>query len=92
MCRFGFQELEILQKETIDVVITDWNMPRMSGLELLKAIRDDDELKAIPVLLVTAEAAKENVVEAIKAGAHGYIVKPFTPEILQEKIARIFDH
>ena len=83
--------MEILQEQDIDFVISDWNMPNMSGLELLKAIRGDDKLKNIPVLLVTAEALKENVLEAVKAGANGYIVKPFTPETLKEQIDSIFD-
>jgi two-component system chemotaxis response regulator CheY len=87
----GATGLEILRQEDIDFVISDWNMPNMSGLELLKAIRSDDKLKDIPVLLVTAEALKENVLEAVKAGANGYIVKPFTPETLKEQIDSIFD-
>jgi two-component system chemotaxis response regulator CheY len=86
----GTEAFQTLQSETIDFVISDWNMPQMSGLELLKAIRADDNLKDIPVLLVTAEALKENVVEAVKAGANGYIVKPFTAETLKEKIESIF--
>jgi two-component system chemotaxis response regulator CheY len=88
----GATGLEILRQEEIDFVISDWNMPNMSGLDLLKAIRSDDKLKDIPVLLVTAEALKENVLEAVKAGANGYIVKPFTPETLKEQIDSIFDH
>lgn len=86
----GTEAFQTLQSETIDFVISDWNMPQMSGLELLKAIRADDNLKDIPVLLVTAEALKENVIEAVKAGANGYIVKPFTAETLKEKIESIF--
>ena len=88
----GVVALDILQKETIDFVISDWNMPNMTGLELLKAIRADSNLKDIPVLLITAEALKDNVVAAIKAGANGYIVKPFTPDTLQEKIDSIFNN
>ena len=86
----GTSALQILQQDNIDFVISDWNMPNMSGLELLKAIRADAKLKDIPVLLVTAEALKENVVEAVKAGVNGYIVKPFTAETLKEKIDAIF--
>jgi two-component system chemotaxis response regulator CheY len=79
-----------LQMEQIDFVISDWNMPHMDGLELLKAIRADQALTAIPVLLVTAEALKENIVEAVKAGVNNYVVKPFTAETLKEKIEAIF--
>jgi two-component system chemotaxis response regulator CheY len=87
----GVAALEILKGQDIEFVITDWNMPNMTGLQLLQAIRGDDKLKHIPVLLVTAEALKDNVVEAVKAGVNGYIVKPFTPETLKEKIDSIFD-
>jgi two-component system chemotaxis response regulator CheY len=87
----GGAALNTLQTQAIDFVISDWNMPGMSGLELLQAIRADDKLKNIPVLMVTAEALKENVVEALKAGVNGYIVKPFTAETLKEKIDAIFD-
>lgn len=86
----GAVALSLLQREKIDFVISDWNMPNMNGLELLKAIRADDNLKPIPVLLVTAEALKENVIEAVKAGVNNYVVKPFTAETLQEKIDAIF--
>ena len=87
----GAAGLEILQNQEIDFVISDWNMPNMTGLELLKAIRSDAKLKDLPVLLVTAEALKENVLEAVKAGVNGYIVKPFTAETLKEKIDSIFE-
>jgi two-component system chemotaxis response regulator CheY len=87
----GSAAFAILQTQDIDFVISDWNMPQMNGLELLKAIRADDKLQHVPVLLVTAEALKENVVEAVEAGVNGYIVKPFTAETLREKIAAIFD-
>jgi two-component system chemotaxis response regulator CheY len=72
-------------------VITDWNMPNMNGLELLQAIRGDGSLKALPVLMITAEAKKENIVAAAQAGASGYIVKPFTAVTLDEKLKRIFE-
>lgn len=85
----GVTALDLLQREKVDFVISDWNMPNMSGLELLKAIRSDDNLKTIPVLMVTAEALKENVVEAVKAGVNNYVVKPFTAETLKEKIDTI---
>ncbi len=86
----GTSALEQLKQDKVDFIITDWNMPNMSGLDLLKAIRADSNLKDIPVLLVTAEALKENVVAAVQAGVNGYIVKPFTAETLKEKIDSIF--
>lgn len=86
----GVTALSTLKQEKIDFVISDWNMPQMTGLELLKAIRADDQLKNIPVLMVTAEALKENIVEAVKAGVNNYVVKPFTAETLKEKIEAIF--
>lgn len=86
----GMAALEMLRKEKIDFVISDWNMPKMTGIELLKAIRADESLKQIPLLMVTAEAQRENVIEAAKAGANNYIVKPFTSETLKDKIDKIF--
>ena len=88
----GTTALDVLKAEKIDFIISDWNMPNMTGLDLLKTVRGDDALKDIPVLLVTAESLKENVVEAVKAGVNGYIVKPFTEELLKEKIDSIFDN
>ena len=88
----GAAALDALQTQHIDFVITDWNMPNMNGLELLKAIRTNDKLQNIPVLMVTAEALKDNVIEAVKVGVNGYIVKPFTAETLKEKIDAILDH
>ena len=86
----GAEALSLLQREKVDFVISDWNMPNMSGLDLLKAIRADEHLKPLPVLLVTAEALKENVVEALKAGVNNHVVKPFTAETLKGKIDAIF--
>jgi two-component system chemotaxis response regulator CheY len=86
----GVAALEILQTQEIDLVISDWNMPNMNGLELLRAIRASNKLQNLPVLLVTAEALKDNVLEAVKSGVNGYIVKPFTAETLKEKIDTIF--
>src|SRR5574337_99101 len=80
----GSTALEKLKAGSFDVVVTDWNMPNMPGIELLKAIRQDPALKAMPVLMVTAEAAKENVVTAVEAGVNNYIVKPFTAAALKE--------
>lgn len=73
-----------------DFIVTDWNMPNMTGLELLKAVRADSDLKDVPVLMVTAEAEKENIVAAVEAGVSNYIVKPFTAETLKEKMDKIF--
>lgn len=86
----GQDALAKLRAETFGFVISDWNMPVMTGIDLLRAIRADEKLKAIPVLMVTAEAQKENLVEAIQAGVSNYIVKPFTAEVLQEKMNKIF--
>jgi len=88
----GNGALAKLRQDKYDLIVSDWNMPNMTGLDLLKAIRADGALNGIPVLMVTAEAKKENVVEAIKAGVNNYIVKPFTAEVLREKIEKIFDN
>ncbi len=85
----GTTALELLKKEKIDLIISDWNMPKMSGLELLKAVRSDPNLKDIIFIMVTAEAQKDNVIEAIKHGVNQYIVKPFTPETLKEKLEKV---
>lgn len=86
----GQDALDKLRAGSFGFVISDWNMPVMTGIELLRGIRADDKLKAIPVLMVTAEAQKENLIEAIQAGVSNYIVKPFTAEVLQEKMNKIF--
>ncbi|MHB8068331.1 MAG: response regulator [Desulfobaccales bacterium] len=86
----GQAALQVLKNETIGLVVTDWNMPNMTGLELLEKIRTDPQTAKLPVLMVTAEGLKENVVAAVKAGVNNYVVKPFTAEILQEKIEQIF--
>jgi two-component system chemotaxis response regulator CheY len=85
----GVAALKVLQSQKVDFVISDWNMPNMSGLELLKAVRADEELKEMPFLMVTAEALKDNIVAAVKASVSNYIVKPFTAEVLNEKIEKI---
>ena len=87
----GEAALTVLKSQKIDFVISDWNMPNMTGLELLKAVRADGELCKMPFLMVTAEALKDNVVEAVKAGVNNYIVKPFTAEVLNEKMEKILD-
>jgi two-component system chemotaxis response regulator CheY len=87
----GAVALGKLKGGSFQFVITDWNMPNMNGLELLQAIRSDASLKSLPVLMITAEAKKENIVAAAGAGASGYIVKPFTAATLDEKLKRIFE-
>ncbi len=85
----GAIALNMIQKQTYDFVISDINMPNMNGFDLLKAIKADDKLKAIPVLMVTAEARKEDIVLAAQTGAAGYVVKPFTKATLEEKVQKI---
>jgi two-component system chemotaxis response regulator CheY len=87
----GVNAFRILKSQKVDMVVSDWNMPNMTGLELLKAVRADEELKSTPFLMVTAEALQENVIAAIKAGVNNYIVKPFTADMLNEKIKKILD-
>jgi len=87
----GSTALEKLKIGEFDLVICDWNMPKVPGIEVLKAIRNDPRLKDLPFLMVTAEAKKDNVMEAVKAGVNQYIVKPFTAETLKKKIEKIFD-
>lgn len=86
----GQAAMQVLRNENIGLVVTDWNMPNMNGLELLQKIRTDPKTAHLPVLMVTAEGLKDNVVAAVKAGVNNYVVKPFTAEILQEKIEQIF--
>lgn len=86
----GSAALRVIKNEPIGLVVTDWNMPNMSGLDLLREIRQNPETARLPVLMVTAEGLKENVMDAVKAGVNNYVVKPFTAEVLQEKIETIF--
>ena len=85
----GKEALQKLKQDHFDFVISDWNMPTMTGLDLLKEVRNDPQLKGMPFLMVTAESKQENVVEAIKAGVSNYIVKPFTADVLKAKIDKI---
>jgi two-component system chemotaxis response regulator CheY len=87
----GSTALPMLQQGDFDFVVTDWNMPGMQGIDLLRAIRSDESLKNLPVLMVTAEAKKEQIVAAAKAGVNGYVVKPFTAATLKEKLEKIFE-
>jgi two-component system chemotaxis response regulator CheY len=86
----GVVALQKLKSEPYDFIVSDWNMPNMTGIDLLKAIRADAALKHLPVLMVTAEAKKENIIAAAQAGASGYVVKPFTAATLDEKLNKIF--
>ena len=86
----GANALEMIKDDKIDFVVTDWNMPNMTGLELLQNIRATEKAKNVPVLMVTAEGLANNVVDAVKAGVDNYIVKPFTAETVQLKIEQIF--
>jgi two-component system chemotaxis response regulator CheY len=87
----GAVALQKLQGSAFDFVVTDWNMPNMTGIELLEAIRASGTLKDLPVLMITAEAKKENIIAAAQAGASGYIVKPFTAATMAEKLGKIFE-
>ena len=87
----GVIALSKLKNEHFDFVVSDWNMPNMDGLTLLQTIRADAALATLPVLMVTAEAKKENIIAAAQAGANGYIVKPFTAATLDEKLTKIFE-
>ena len=87
----GLTALPMLKGGSYDFLVTDWNMPGMQGIDLLKAVRSDPQLASLPVLLVTAEARREQIVEAAEAGVNGYIVKPFTAQTLKEKLDKIFE-
>ncbi len=87
----GNTALPMLNQGDFDFVVTDWNMPGMQGIDLLRAIRSSDKLKHLPVLMVTAEAKKEQIIAAAQAGVNGYVVKPFTAATLKEKLEKIFE-
>lgn len=87
----GTTALPILNAGGIDFLVTDWNMPGMQGIDLLKYVRADEKLSTMPVLMVTAEQKREQIIEAAQAGVNGYIVKPFTAATLKEKINKIFE-
>lgn len=87
----GSTALVALNQSNFDFVVTDWNMPGTTGIELLKAIRADERLKTLPVLMVTAEAKREQIIEAAQAGVNGYVIKPFTAQTLEEKLDKIFE-
>ncbi len=87
----GATALPVLRSGGIDFLVTDWNMPGMSGLELLEKVRADPQLCKLPVLMVTAEAKREQIIRAAQVGVNGYVVKPFTAAVLKEKIEKIFE-
>lgn len=87
----GLTALPMLQNGNFDFLVTDWNMPGMQGIDLLKAVRSDENLAGLPVMMVTAESKRDQIVEAAQAGVNGYIVKPFTATTLKEKIDKIFE-
>jgi two-component system chemotaxis response regulator CheY len=86
----GVHALRLLGRQEVGFIVSDWNMPNMSGLELLRAVRAQESLHGTPFLMVTAEAKKDNIVEAARAGADGYIVKPFSADTLRDKLLNIF--
>ncbi|WP_022662344.1 chemotaxis response regulator CheY [Paucidesulfovibrio longus] len=87
----GTTAWETLNKDNIDFIVSDWNMPKMTGIELLRKVRGSEEYADVPFLMVTAEAQQENIIEAVQAKVSNYIVKPFTPETLGDKINKIFN-
>lgn len=87
----GKTALPLLEKGNIDFLVTDWNMPGMTGIDLLKAVRANPALANLPVLMVTAEAKREQIIMAAQAGVNGYVIKPFTAATLKEKIEKIFE-
>ncbi len=87
----GVEALEVRSKNKIDMIVTDWNMPEMDGLTFVKAVRAKDEYKDLPILMITTEAAKEDILTALRSGVNNYVVKPFTPETLQEKVFKLLD-
>ena len=87
----GLTAIPILNSGSIDFLVTDWNMPGMTGIDLLRHVRADEKLRSLPVLMVTAEAKREQIIEAAQAGVNGYVVKPFTAIALKDKIEKIFE-
>jgi two-component system chemotaxis response regulator CheY len=87
----GSTALPMLKAGDFDFLVTDWNMPGMTGIDLLKECRADGKLANIPILMVTAEAKRDQIIEAAQAGVNGYVVKPFTAQVLKEKIDKIFE-
>jgi two-component system chemotaxis response regulator CheY len=86
----GSTALEVLKKDKVDLIMSDWNMPKVTGLELLKAVRSDESMQDIPFLMVTAEGQKDSVIQTVQAGVSDYIVKPFTADTVKEKLEKMF--
>jgi two-component system chemotaxis response regulator CheY len=86
----GATALALLRQDDFGLLLTDWHMPQMDGLDLVRAVRADPRLNAIPILMVSTEATREQIIEAVRAGVNGYVVKPFTPQILRAKIGKLF--
>ena len=86
----GSSALEVLKEDKVDLIMSDWNMPKVTGLELLKAVRSDESMKDVPFLMVTAEGQKNSVVQTVQAGVSDYIVKPFTADTVKEKLEKMF--
>lgn len=87
----GIEALEVMAKNKIDMIVTDWNMPEMDGLTFVKTVRQKDQYKETPILMITTEAAKEDILTALRSGVNNYVVKPFTPDTLQEKVFKLLD-
>lgn len=87
----GVEALEVMSKNKVDMIVTDWNMPEMDGLTFVKTVRQKDEYKELPILMITTEAAKEDILTALRSGVNNYVVKPFTPDTLQEKVFKLLD-
>ena len=85
----GIEALEVIAQNKVDLIVTDWNMPEMDGLTFVKTLRSKDQYKEVPILMITTEAAKEDILTALRSGVNNYVVKPFTPEILQEKVFKL---
>jgi two-component system chemotaxis response regulator CheY len=87
----GSTALAVLKKDKVDLIVSDWNMPKVSGLELLKSVRSDESMKDMPFLMVTADGQKDSIVQAVQAGVSNYVVKPFTADTVKEKLEQMFD-
>ncbi len=87
----GIEAIEIMSKNNVDLIVTDWNMPEMDGLTFVKTVRQKEQYKDTPILMITTEAAKEDILTALRSGVNNYVVKPFTPDTLQEKVFKLLD-
>lgn len=87
----GNGAMTMLKKEKVDLILSDWNMPNMNGLQLLKAVREEEKLKGIPFIMITAEGQKDNIMQAIQAGVSNYVMKPFTADTLKEKMEKVLN-